>query len=110
VCVLEIERVHDERAGELKSIADPQTGTVKIRQQEFIGVGVERVGVLDAGHQILQFWADESVAGVSGVHVKPDLSKKISVGEKLNNGRMFTECNTTWHSPPGTFYKPGRFL
>jgi hypothetical protein len=75
--VLEIQRVHDERAGELESIADPQTGTVEISQQEFVGVGVEGVGMLDAGHQVLQFWADESVASISGVHVKPNLLKKF---------------------------------
>lgn len=77
MCVLQIQRVHDERTGELKSIANPQTGTIEIRQQEFVGVGVEGVGVLDADHQVLQFWTDESVPGVSSVHVKPDLRKKF---------------------------------
>lgn len=76
MCVLEIQRVYDERAGELKSVADPQTGAIEIRQQEFVGVGVEGVGVFDTGHQVLQFWTDESVPGISGVHVKPDLHKR----------------------------------
>lgn len=75
--VFEIQRIHDERAGELESIADPQAGAIKIRQQELIGVGIEGVGVFDAGHQIFQFWADEGVAGVCGVHVKPDLRWKL---------------------------------
>lgn len=89
--MLEIQRVHDECAGELKSVADPQTGAIKICQQEFVGIGVEGVGVLDAGHQVLQFRTDESVAGVSSIHVKPDLRKKFSVKKDrmLSNGQTF---------------------
>jgi len=66
--------------------------------------------MLDTGHQVLQFWADESVASIGGVHMKPDLLKKFPWGKSSIMTELPAECNTTSHSPPDTFYKPGRFL
>lgn len=77
VCMLEIQRVDDESAGQLESIAHPETGTVEIRQQELVRIGIEGIGVFDAGHQVLQLRTDERVPGVSGIHVKPDLGEKL---------------------------------
>lgn len=89
--MLEVQRVHDESAGQLESVAHPKTGTVKICQQELVRIGIERIGVFDAGHQVFQFRTDKSVPGVSGVHVKPDLRQKFLLVfpvTKRANGRQ----------------------
>lgn len=79
MCVFEVQRIHDESASKLKSVADPEAGAIEIRQQEFVRVGIKGVGVFDAGHQIFQFRADECVSGVCSVHVKPDLRRRASL-------------------------------
>lgn len=69
VSVLEVKRIDDERTGQLEPIANPKARTIEVRQQKFVRVGVERIRVLDASHQVLQFRANKRVACVSCVHV-----------------------------------------
>ena len=54
-------------------VNEPHSGTIEIGEQPLIRVAVERHGVLDAFHKILEFGADERIAGVSSIHVQPSV-------------------------------------